>query len=705
MPICRDAADAIEAAFTEAAVPAEFYYEFLDRGRLGPVQAPVPLSDHLLRKYAGRPPTLLLAYGDEAATLLVRERSALWPDAPIIAFALERPHPDFPPDVAQLQRPEIKYGVAETVAAGLRMVPGARRVVFVGGSGPSDRSGRAIVRDRLATQLPSVPLVEVVGLSMAETLARVRQLPADTIVYSFGIFVDALDQRFVANESLRQIVAASNRPVFAVASHSVGLNIVGGYLTDFGAEARAAAELAVRVATGASPAASAAVPALMATPIFDGRQLGRWGIREADLPPGSTVVHREPSFFEQYAGWVALAAFQTALIAGLLFERRMRRRASLEAEASESLNRSVIASLPGMTAIVDRAGVVLRVNRTWEEHAPGGPAGPLVGQPPRTDCRGVCGGSGRDHPLSARTLLALDAVLGGAAPEAGFDFSAPSGGEVTWFTFKVQRLDRPEGGAVLACEDVTRDKVREFEDRRTLQEVAHASRVTTMGELAASFAHEINQPLAAILSNAHTASTILRSPRPDLDLVREVVDDIANNDRRAGQVIRRMRAMLQKGEQESLPVSLNDIARDVVALLGSEASLRRVSVACEFAAGLPPVNGDPVQLQQVVLNLVVNAIEATSGTEAARRSVVVSTRADGHRVELSVGDAGTGIAPEHLPSIFKPFFTTKPTGLGMGLSITRSILDAHGGVIAAENNEAGGATFRCRLPAATGPAS
>jgi signal transduction histidine kinase len=697
---------AIETAFPAGSgTPAELYFEFLDSGRLGPIRDPALVAQHLVQKYAERPPTLLLANSDRAASLLVGHRSTLWPQAPIIAFALEQPHPEFPPDVAQLKRPEIQYKPGETVAAALRMVPGARRLVYVGGSGPSDISGAAIVRSQMRRQFPSIPVIEVVGLSFAETLTRVSRLPADTVVLSFGIFVDANGQRFVAHESLRQIAAASNRPVFGVVASSLGIGIVGGHLNDIGAEARAAAEVALRVLTGEQVGGLHAVAAVAPVPMFDWRQLRRWQIREADLPPGSAVLYREPSFLQRYGWWVALAVLQTLLIAGLLLERRQRRRASTAAEASESLNRSVIASLPGMIAIVDRAGIVLTTNRAWEAHPPGGPAGPLVGQPPGTDCRAACATGGAGQPLAARTLRALDSVLGGATPEAAFEFSHPSAGEVTWFNFRVQRLDRPEGGGILACEDVTRAKMREFEDRRAFQDVAHASRVTTMGELAASLAHEINQPLAAILSNAQAVSTMLRAASPDLDLVREAVEDIASNDRRAAQVIRRMRTMLQKGEPERVPVSLADIARDVLALLGPEASLRRVLLEVDLEADLPPVEGDPVQLQQVVLNLVVNAIEATGVADVGHRSVLVTTRADGQQVELAVRDAGTGISASELPRIFTPFYTTKPTGLGMGLAISRSIVEAHGGRITAESNPGGGATFRCRLPISPGMAA
>jgi signal transduction histidine kinase len=544
-------------------------------------------------------------------------------------------------------------------------------------------------------------VVEITGLTMADTLDRVSHLPDDTIVWTLGLFVDGAGLRFVPNDTIRAISARANRPVFALATSSIGTGIVGGYLTDFGAEARAAAKVAARTLEGVPISGAQAVEAVAPLPIFDWRELRRWNIRERDLPPGSLVRFRGPSFLERYGFWLALAVLQTGFIAGLLIERRARRRASRAAAASESLNRSVIASLPGMIAIVDQAGVVLKTNQAWREQGLLGPGVPLASVGPGMNCRELCAASSGSSPLAARALQAVTDVLERRVPAVSFEYPQQVSGDDRWYKMSVQLLDRAEGGAVIAFTDITARKVAEFEGVRTLQQAARASRVTTMGELAASLAHEINQPLAAILANAQAASRLLAVPSPNLELVRETIDDIARNDRRAGEIIRRMRGMLQKGETERVPVLLNDVARDVLALLGPEASLRRVTLESWLGPDLPALIGDPIQLQQVVLNLVMNAVDAVGQAGASERFVLVSTRADGPVVELSVRDRGTGIDAAALPNVFNAFFTTKSTGLGMGLSISRSIVEAHGGRITAENNEGGGATFTCRFPRAT----
>ncbi|UQA55543.1 protein kinase domain-containing protein [Polyangium aurulentum] len=234
----------------------------------------------------------------------------------------------------------------------------------------------------------------------------------------------------------------------------------------------------------------------------------------------------------------------------------------------------------------------------------------------------------------------------------------------------------------------------------TTQRIAHLNRVASMTQLAASIAHELNQPLAAILSNAQAARRLLERGTPDVAEALAALGDIVEDDRRAGQIIQRMRAMLKKGETRADVLDLNELAREVWHLVAHDAQLRGATLRLALGADLPCVQGDGIQLQQVVLNLVVNALDAVSARPAGQRRVEVRTGREAEvRVALSVEDSGTGIAPPDLERIFDSFFTTKAHGLGVGLSISRSIVEAHGGRLWAENNPGGGATFHCVLPA------
>ncbi len=235
--------------------------------------------------------------------------------------------------------------------------------------------------------------------------------------------------------------------------------------------------------------------------------------------------------------------------------------------------------------------------------------------------------------------------------------------------------------------------------QRQQTDLAHASRLTMVGELTASIAHEINQPLGAILSNAETAEILLQSKQPHLEEVHQILADIRKDDQRASEVIRRMRELLRKRELELELIDLNTVASDVLRLVDGETHRRGVEIEKRFADTLPAVRGDVIHLQQVLLNLILNGMEAMSESSESNRRITMRTAYDGNgNVEVAVEDSGPGIPPDRLSRLFDSFFTTKTHGMGLGLSIVRSIVGAHGGRIWAENNSSGGACFRFTLP-------
>jgi len=251
---------------------------------------------------------------------------------------------------------------------------------------------------------------------------------------------------------------------------------------------------------------------------------------------------------------------------------------------------------------------------------------------------------------------------------------------------------------IYTLKDITEQKRAEAEAFAARKELWRTDRLLRMGELTASLAHELNQPLTAILSNARAAIRFIKSDRIDMNELTEILEDIARDDKRAGDIIRSLRAMLRPEEGEQEAININDLLGETIALFNSEAIIRNIKIETKFADSLPPVEANRIQLQQVVINLLMNAAESMMDEYENRKIAVETCIVNGDRAQVAVRDYGTGIDEQELGRIFEPFFTTKHSGLGMGLSLARSIIEGQAGHIRAMNNPDGGATFYFELP-------
>jgi C4-dicarboxylate-specific signal transduction histidine kinase len=243
-----------------------------------------------------------------------------------------------------------------------------------------------------------------------------------------------------------------------------------------------------------------------------------------------------------------------------------------------------------------------------------------------------------------------------------------------------------------------RRRLAEVESRQRLAELAHVNRYSAVGEMTTSIAHELNQPLGSILTNTETAELMLKGASPDIEEVRHILADIRRDDLRASEVIRRLRSVLKKTPFEITDIELNDTVRDAIGLVGAMPEGRRIALTYTPVLVDLHVKGDAVQLQQVVLNLIINAMDAISDANTAKREISVWTVRAGREAEVNVVDTGPGLGATDLANVFDPFFTTKPQGMGMGLAIAKTIVEAHQGTITATNQPAGGARFTIRLP-------
>ncbi len=250
-----------------------------------------------------------------------------------------------------------------------------------------------------------------------------------------------------------------------------------------------------------------------------------------------------------------------------------------------------------------------------------------------------------------------------------------------------------------AARDITDRKQAEEEARRHQDALAHVSRLSMLGELTGQLAHELNQPLCTVVGNGQTAQRLLGLPELDVAELRSALDDIVAAGKHAGEVIRRLRSLVRQQESEPTVLNLERLMEEAARFVEADARRHGATVRFEIADDLPAVRGDSIQLQQVVLNLVRNGLEAMVDTDGTARELIIRAVRIGHEVTISIADRGVGLSAETTKRAFEPFYTTKPAGLGLGLSISRSIVEAHGGRLWAEPNPGGGATLVFALPA------
>ena len=587
---------------------------------------------------------------------------------------------------------DLDASAAATLDLALQLQPDARKVVIVLGAAERDRLWGQRVRAAVAQLKTPVEVEYLSGLATAEVQRRVGALSRTTIVFTPGYFLDGAGNVTIPRQSVEIIAAASSAPVYGPLDTYLGAGIVGGYVAPYEVQTKEAGAIVVSLLNGAKPTEIA--PSTIANvPMVDWRQLRRWGIDERLLPPDTVVRFREPTAWDKHRReisiGIAVLILQAALIAALFFERRTRRRtASALEETQEQMN--LAARAAGLSLWVWDAArdKIMATTHSWR-HA----------DPRRQEPIAFKDVLAAAHPADRAELqrAAEVALATGSELDVEYRLVEPDGG-VRWIAARGRAemgKDRQLFGVAL---DVTERKVAElrgFEDRAALR---HMTRVSMLGQLSASIAHQLNQPLAAILGNAEAAQKMLAKERVDLAELRAICDDIVADDTRAAEVIRRLGALYRRGDMKMEELDLNELIRETLDLLRAELLIRHVTPRTELAPALPPIEGGRVELQQVLLNLVLNAADAMRGIGVDYRRLAIRTEAAGAEVRLYVVDNGTGILRGSLPKVFDAFWSTKPDGMGIGLAICQSIVAGHHGRISATNNAEGGATFCVTLP-------
>src|SRR5438874_1431421 len=668
----------------------------LDMARYADPNLQEALVEYLQKRQAHWQPDLVVPIGSPAGVFVEQYRDRLFPEAPILYTGMDRrrlsPHA-LERNAAFIGENFDGPGFIEDI---LQIAPATKNIAIVIGASAVEQYWATAFRKEFEPFTNRIHFIWLNDLSLDQMLEKTRALPPDSYIFLILLLRDATGVTHNADEALQRIHAVANAPINGIFQHQLGLGIVGGRLYQAELEGIESARTAVRILHGEP--ASSFPPRIVGplSPRYDWRELKRWKINEERLPPGSVVLFREPTVWDNYGGWiitgVSLCFVQAVLIFGLLANLAKRRLAERSLIASEGR--------VGLAADAAHLGVWEfdpATNKVWVSDK----VRNLFQITPGTDV---------DYATFQERVYPDDRPLRDSAIKRAIETKGSyemeyrvllQDGTVRWISGRARCMSDGDGRSTRllgVSMDVTERKQAEKEVMEQRDELFHLSRVATLGQLSGSLAHELNQPLGIILSNAQAAQHMLAGDAPDIPELREILADIIGENLRAGEVITRLRALLKRGETRLLPLALNEVIEDVLHLLRSDLVARGVSAESKLAERLPDVPADEVQLQQVLINIVGNACDAMAENPPGDRRLRISTSAESGAVCVSIEDQGRGLPNGDSSQIFEPFFTTKSHGLGIGLSICRSIIAAHHGRLWAEPNKGRGVTLRIELP-------
>jgi signal transduction histidine kinase len=526
-----------------------------------------PFVDYLHALFAKQPLDLIVSIGAPAAAFVQRHRPHLFTNTPMVFAVVEQrrvSHSTLTPNDAVVAVSNNFIAVMENI---LRVLPDTKSVTIVLGASPVEQFWKEAMATELEPLANRLQFSWTNHLSFDELLKRAAALPPHSAIFWGQMSVDAAGVVHEGAAPLTRLHAVANAPIFSFADVYFGSEIVGGPLLLTADSGRLTAAVAIRILGGEKPGDINTPPVQFGRPMFDWREMQRWGISESRLPPGSEIFFREPTAWERY----------------------------------------------------------------------------------RLQISAIC------------AVVLLQGVL------------------ISWLIYEHRRRNRAE---VLA--------------RNSMSELTHMNRVATAGELSASIAHEVNQPLTGIVARAGAARRWLTAEKPDLEKVRAALTQIETAGHRASDVVANVKSLFQRDTQDRSEIDINSLIWTVLGLVDIDLRKEQISLKTELGEQLQPILGNRVQLQQVILNLVMNAIDAMRSVPDRVLTVTTLNERDG--VHVSIADTGIGIEPSNLDEIFKPLFTTKEHGMGMGLSICRSVIESHNGRIWVSAGQERGSIFHLILP-------
>jgi signal transduction histidine kinase len=549
----------------------DLYEASLETARLPHSPDEAPFVEYLRSLFFERDPNLVVAMGAPAARFVQRYRAQLFASTPLLITGTDVRFVEAAKLTTNDTVVPSRLDLAQLIENILNVLPDTTNVAVAIGASPLERAWVEELRRSWQPFANRVTFEWLNELPLEDMIQQVARRPRHGAILYAGVRVDANAVPQEEDRVFARLRQAANAPMFGYADINFGHGIVGGPHVSTQDIGREAAKVAIRILRGELPSTIQTSPFGLQAPVYDWRELQRWNISEARLPPGNSVEFREPTAWEKYRWQMAAAvlafAIQGAMITWLLTERQARRSAEVDA-------------------------------------------------------------------------------------------------------------------------------------RNRLAEVIHLNRSAEAGALSASFAHELSQPLEAIMLNASAGEHLLNARVANVDQVKEILADIREADQHAVDIVQHLRKLVKrKSELDLQEFDLNTVIANAVQILAPESKKRNIAVFVNGDRRAFPVRADPIHVQQVILNLATNGMDAMQDAAAGGRALTIQAASVGEAcVQVSVSDAGTGIPDHKLGEIFDTFYTTKEHGTGLGLSIARTIVETYGGKIWAENRAEGGATFRFTLP-------
>ena len=546
--------------------PLDIIENSLVTARFSDENPEAPFVEYLSALFANRPLDVIVSIGAPAADFVQRHRRRLFPTTPMVLTAVDQRRVQYSNLTGNDVAVAVNINYLSAFENILQVLPDTKDVIVVVGSSPIEKFWKEAIGKQAAPLTNRIKLSWTDELPFEELLKQASALPPHTAIFWELMIVDAAGVVHEGNLPLERLHAVANAPIFSYDESFFGNGIVGGPLLIVADTSRLTATVAVRILKGEKAGDIKVSPVEFSAPRFDWGQMQRWGISEKNLPPGSEILFRDPTVWEQY----------------------------------------------------------------------------------------------RAHILAVTAAILIQAAL------------------IFWLLYEHWRRQRAE---ILA--------------RNTMSELSHVNRLATAGQLSASIAHEVNQPLAGIVANAQAALRWLE--KANVGEVREGLKRIVSEGHRASDIITNLRAMFKSDVQEKALVDINKLVLSVLALVRIDLQKHEIKLQTQLDDRIPQVLGNQVQLQQVISNLVMNAIESM-GSSQTRALRIKTELSQSNTVQVSIEDTGTGVKSSDVAQLFKPMFTTKARGMGMGLSICQSIIENHDGRIWVSPGATGGSIFQFELP-------